>query len=343
MTKPLRETVLVVEDEPSTVQLMVRLLSARGYQVAVATDGERALEMIARRAPDLIVLDVELPGIDGFEVCRRLKEAPATRLIPVVFLTGLTAREDRIRGIRTGADDFLPKPFDAEELYARVSALLRLKRYTDDLESAESVILSLAMTVEARDAYTLGHCQRLAWYATALGKALGLGDEELAALHRGGYLHDLGKIGIADAVLQKPGKLTAGEYESMKEHPIIGERLCGNLRSLRLVRPIVRHHHERRDGSGYPDGLRNDDIPLLAQVVAVADLYDAVTTTRPYRAASPVERAYAELTDEVVKGVFRRDLVETFIRLGRSGLFRAMSPADGLLRQQAAMRDRGAG
>ena len=312
-------SVLVVEDDAANARLLVRLLTSQGYSVSVITSGEAALETIAAKRPDVIVLDVQLPGMDGFEVCRRLKQSPATRLMPIILITGMGAREHRIAGIHAGADDFLTKPFDNEELKARVASLLRLKRYTDELESAESVILSLAMTVEARDAYTDGHCQRLARYATALGGALGLAEDELAALHRGGYLHDVGKIAIPDGILQKAGKLTADEYELMKRHTVIGERLCGDLRSLALVRPIVRHHHERRDGSGYPDGLRGNEIPLLAEIVAIADTYDAVTTTRPYRAARPAEIAFAELRRDAASGAREPELVETFIRLMSNG------------------------
>jgi putative two-component system response regulator len=312
-------TVLVVEDDASNRALLVRLLSLEGHAVHTAVDGESALAAIERHSPDIILLDVRLPGLDGFEVCRRVKQAPATRLTPVVMITGLQAREHRIEGINAGADDFLAKPFSIEELHARVRSLLRLKRYTDDLESAEAVILSLALTVEARDAYTEGHCQRLGSYATALGEDLSLANDDLAALYRGAYLHDVGKISIPDAVLQKPAKLTDAEFDVMKHHTVVGERLCGNLRSLGPVRSIVRHHHERLDGTGYPDRLRGDEVPLLAQIVGIVDVYDAITTTRPYRAALSPARAYEELIRDAADGARRRDLVESFISLGLRG------------------------
>jgi cyclic di-GMP phosphodiesterase len=307
--------VLVVEDDAVNARLMERLLTSEGYAVQVSPDGEQALEILGSVRPDVVLLDVQLPGIDGFEVCRTIKLTPATRLVPVVLVTGMGAREHRLAGIRCGADEFLTKPFDIEELQARVASLVRLKRYTDELDSAESVILSLALTVEARDAYTVGHCQRLARYATALGEALGLAPEELAALHRGAYLHDVGKIAVPDAILQKPARLTADEYEVIKQHTVVGERLCGSLRSLALVRPIVRHHHERGDGSGYPDGLADGDIPLLAEIVAIVDTFDAVTTTRPYRAARSVDAAFAELRQDADARRRRGDLVERFIDL----------------------------
>jgi putative two-component system response regulator len=248
----------------------------------------------------------------------------------VVIVTGLGAREHRIEAINAGADDFIGKPFDVEELRARVRSLVRIKRFTNELDSAEDVILSLALTVEARDPYTEGHCQRLAAYASALGEELLLGDDDLAALYRGAYLHDVGKIGIPDVVLQKPGKLTDAEFAQMKRHTVIGERLCGNLRSLAPVRSIVRHHHERLDGSGYPDGLAGDQVPMLAQIVAIADVYDAVTTTRPYRAAACTESAAHELIQDVAKGLFGRHLVEAFIALSRSGRLEARVRSAGI-------------
>jgi putative two-component system response regulator len=316
MSNPhLGETVLVIEDERPIADLMTRLLSDQGFQVDVVGNGEAGLESIATRPPTLILLDVGLPGINGYEVCRRVKENPSTRLTPVVLLTGLHGREHRIAGINAGADDFLSKPFDPGELQARIAALIRLKRYTDELESAESVIVSLALTVEARDAYTEGHCERLARYATALGGELSLSDADLAALRRGGYLHDVGKIGIPDSILLKKSRLTRDEFEIMKRHTVIGESLCGNLRSLAPVRAIVRHHHERLDGSGYPDALCGDEVPLLAQIIAIVDGFDAMTTARPYRSPITMAGACDELRAEAARGALSRELVETFVRM----------------------------
>jgi putative two-component system response regulator len=311
--------ILVVDDTRENRTLLERLLTGHGYVVQTAEDGISALELIAQAPPDIILLDVQMPGLDGFEVCRRIKADPATRLTPVVLITGLSDRRSRIEGIEAGADDFVNKPFDSQELQARIRSLVRLKQYTDDLDSAESVILSLALTVEARDASTSGHCERLALYATLLGSELGLGQDELSALHRGGYMHDVGKIGIPDAILLKPHKLTSVEYALMKHHTIIGDRLCGELRSLALVRPIVRHHHERLDGSGYPDGLRDGEIPLLAQIVGIVDIYDAITTTRPYRRARSKQVAFDELRADAAGGRLSSTFVETFIALIERG------------------------
>lgn len=316
-------TVLVVDDLASNIRLLTRILTADGYEVVPAASGAEAIAAIAQQAPDVVLMDVRMPGRDGFSVCDELKQNAETRLIPVVLMTGSTEREDRVRAIEAGADDFLRKPIDEPELKARVRSLVRLKRYTDDLDSAESVILSLARTVEARDPCTEGHCERLAQYAVVLGMRLGLPDEDLAALHRGGYLHDVGKIAVPDAILLKPDRLTDQEFEEVKVHPIVGERLCGELRALARVKPIVRHHHERLDGSGYPDGLRGDAIPRLAQIITVVDIFDALTTWRPYRQhPSTPEEAIAELRKEVERGwrdaVLVDELAEA-VRLGQLG------------------------
>ena len=315
-----RGSVLVVDDNPGDVFLAKTLLAEEGYTVYTAHNGHDAMEIVHRDQPDVVLSDVLMPAPDGFELCRQIKKDPATRLIPVVLITGLHDLEDKIKGIDAGADDFLAKPFHFDELTARVRSLMRLKRFTDDLESAESVITSLALTIEARDQYTEGHCERLAHYSTALGADLGLPAEDLAALQWGGILHDVGKIAVSDTVLQKPASLTMTEFQAMKLHTVIGERLCGELHSLRRVRPIVRHHHEHLDGTGYPDGLRGDAFPMLAQIMGIVDVYDALTTQRPYRPAMKPERAFELLLQEAAKGWRRRDLVEAFISLcQRSG------------------------
>jgi putative two-component system response regulator len=307
--------ILIVDDEPHNVEVLKRVMTRLGYEVLTASNGEAGLQSAVHDHPDLVLLDVNMPGINGFEVCRRLKADPATRLTPIVLITTLHGSEDRVRGIDAGADDFLSKPPVLAELEARVRSLTRLKRYTDELDSAESVILSLGLTIEARDPYTRGHCQRLAAYAAALGKRLSLADDQLVALNRGAFLHDVGKIGIPDAVLLKAGRLTASEYALMQQHPVIGDSLCGELRLLDDVRPIVRHHHEHPDGSGYPDQLKGEEIPLLARILSVVDVYDALTTERPYKHALPADRAVRELREEAARGWKFEELVEAFASL----------------------------
>ena len=337
---------LVVDDVPQNRSLLERMLTAEGYSVTSAADGAIALRMVEAEAPDLIVSDIDMPNLNGIEFCRRVKERPATRLVPFILITGMADRANRIAGIEAGADDFLGKPFDSQELKARVRSLLRLKRYNDELDSAESVILSLALTVEARDPYTRGHCQRLAAYAVLIGERIGASDEQLSALHRGGYLHDVGKIGVPDSVLFKPSSLTHDEYEVLKRHTVIGDRLCGDLRALSLVRPIVRSHHERLDGSGYPDGLKGDAVPLLAQIISIVDEYDAITTSRPYRQAMPVERAFDELSKDAQNGLLNPDLVDILTAVGHDTLAATAAEADSLAADMAStwprpIRERG--
>jgi putative two-component system response regulator len=317
--------VLVVDDMEANRRLVASVLKRDGYTVGFAAGGRDALDVVARDQPDLVLMDVMMPGVDGFAACAALKADQRTRLVPVVLLTALRHTEDRIRGIDAGADDFLSKPVNPHELRARVRSLIRLKRHTDDLESAESVIVSLALTIEARDRSTKGHCERLAVYASLLGASLGLSDDDIAALERGGFLHDIGKVGVPDAILLKRGRLTPAEYETMKRHTEIGDRLCTELRSLRRVSPIVRHHHERLDGTGYPDGLHGDAIPLLAQITGIVDVFDALTTERPYKLALPADNAFDELRRDVQRGWRRGDLVEAFITLARrDGFTRAL-------------------
>lgn len=304
---------LVVDDEPGNVALLVRVLSREGYDVLTASGGVEALQMVQDRRPDLVLSDVAMPGGDGLSLCRAIKNEPATRLTPVVLLTALESRDERLKGIDAGADDFIAKPFDRQELRARIRSLVRLKRYTDELDSAEAVIVSLALAVEARDATTDGHCHRLAKYGADLGRRIGLDLNDLAALERGGLLHDLGKVAIPDAILLKPSRLTPLEFEQMKLHTVIGDRMCSELRLLDSVRPIVRHHHERLDGSGYPDGLRGAAVPLLAQIIGIVDVFDALTVTRPYRLPMTAAMAFEELELEVRRGWRDGALVSQFI------------------------------
>ncbi len=311
--------VLVADDEQPVAELLRRILVRDGYTVEVVNDGLAALEAVQAHKPHVVLLDVNMPEMNGIDVCRTIKQDFATRLTPVILVTGMAQREKRIEGLEAGADDFLSKPVDAQELLARVRSLVRMKRYTDDLDSAASIIIAMALLVEARDGNTEGHCHRMANYATALGRALSLGEEDLQALHRGGFLHDIGMLAIPDAVLRKTGPLDPEEYELMKSHTTVGDSLCSSLRSLESVRPIIRHHHERYDGSGYPDGLAGDAIPLIAQIMGLVDVYDAVTTRRPYQGPHTSQEAIDILRGQVMRGWRRPDLVDTFAGLVESG------------------------
>jgi len=307
-----RTRVLVADDRESVRSLFHRVLSADGHDVAVASDGASALAAVHRQRPDVVLLDVAMPVMDGLEVCRRLKADPETRLTPIVLVSGQTELADRINGIEAGADEYLSKPVHPHELRARVRSLSRVKQLIDALDSAESAFVALALTIEARDPYTNGHCERLSRTAVNLGRMLGLGDEDLHALHRGGYLHDIGKVGVPDSVLLKPGPLTAEEFALMRRHPEIGDTMCAPLQSLRTVRPIILSHHERIDGSGYPGGLKGDQVPLLAQIVGIVDVYDALTSQRPYRAALSRDEAIKFIVEDTHAGRFNPAYVEAF-------------------------------
>ncbi|HLB92346.1 MAG TPA: HD domain-containing phosphohydrolase [Terriglobales bacterium] len=314
---PLRrkQSILVVDDNEANALLLKQMLTSRGYSIIAVHNAVEAEAEIQREAPDLILLDVVMPGKSGYELCRELKQDSNTRLIPVVMITGLSDREDRLKGIEAGADDFLTKPISSEELFARVNSLLKLKEFTDELETADSVLCTLGLSVEARDPYTEGHCERLARDASDLGRFLGLGEESIIALQRGGYLHDLGKIAVPDEILKKGTDLTPAEWEIMKKHPVTGEAICRPLKSLRRVLPIIRHHHEHSDGSGYPDGLRAGEIPLLPRILQVVDIYDALRTARPYKPALGHEPAALTMRTEARNGLWDEELVSEFFSM----------------------------
>jgi cyclic di-GMP phosphodiesterase len=309
--------ILIVDDESSARFALELLLRREGFDVREVHDGTSALLECAAFRPDVILLDVVMPGMDGFEVCRQIKTTPETRLTPVVLITGLSATEDRIKGINAGADDFLSKPLDLSELLARTRSLLRLKQYTDELENAETVLFTLARSIEARDPYTHGHCERLAQMASGLGERLGLQEDAIKALRWAGIVHDVGKVAVPDSILLKPGPLTPEEVEVMRKHSEAGERICAPLHSFRQVLPIIRHHHEKRDGSGYPDGISGDVIPLTARILQLADVYDALTTDRPYRTAVNLEIALAEMEQEAIRGWWDQELFAVFKKMIR--------------------------
>jgi len=310
--------ILVIDDKLDTLLLLRELLSSRGYEVVTSNEAHEVKDIIHTERPDLILLDVVMPGKSGYDVCRELKEDRLTRLIPIVMITGLSDRDDRVRGIEAGADDFLSKPLYPEELFARVKSLLKLKEFTDELENAEAVLVALALGIESRDPYTGNHCERLARYAAALGHHIGLDGDSIVALKRGGYLHDLGKVSIPDDILKKGARLTSEEWEIMKQHPVIGEAICRPLRSFRNVLPIIRHHHEHWNGSGYPDGLAGNDIPLLARVLQTVDVYDALRTTRPYKPAVPHEETEQTMRQEAAAGRWDPELVAEFFNMLRN-------------------------
>ncbi len=306
-------TIMVVEDDPAIRQVLSELLGALGHGVVTAESAEKAIALLDVISPDLVITDVHMGAMSGIELCARLKSDPRYELLPVVVLTAVADVDARVAGLAAGADDFFPKPVDFNELRTRVSALLRVKGLLDQLESAEGVITTLALTIEARDTYTAGHCDRLARYAVAVGEALGVDVPMMRALRLGGYLHDLGKIAVPDGILLKPGPLDTAERERIRLHPSAGADLVLGLKSLEDVRPIMRHHHEHWNGTGYPDGLMGEGIPLGARIISVVDVYDALHTERPYKPALPHDQAVGILLRETDAGYWDPRVVMAFL------------------------------
>jgi putative two-component system response regulator len=306
--------ILLVDDIPENLEILSGLLELEGYALETARDGAEGVEKALARPPDLILMDVAMPRMSGFEACRLLKADERTHLVPLVLVTGLVAREDRIEGIAAGCDDFLTKPVDSEQLMARTRNLLRTKALVDELETAENVLVSLANALDAKDNYTRGHSERVARYAEALGGAIGLDRGDRRNLKRAGLLHDIGKIGIPVGYLQTPGPLTTEEYAVVKQHPAIGFEICRPLRTMAPLLPLIRGHHERLDGRGYPDGLGGAAIPVPLRCLTIADIYDALTSDRSYRKALDREHAFSILRQEASVGMWDEGLIETFAR-----------------------------
>jgi len=310
-------TIMVVEDDPAIRHVLSDLLSTLGHRVLAAESAEKALTLLDVVSPDLVITDVHMGAMSGIELCARLKSDPRYELTPVVVLTAVSEIDARVAGLAAGADDFFPKPVDFNELRTRVNALLKVKALLDQLERAEVVITTLALTIEARDTYTSGHCERLARYGVAVGEALGVDAAMIRALRLGGYLHDLGKISVPDGILLKRGPLDTAERESIRAHPAAGADLVLGLKSMEEVRPIMRYHHERWNGSGYPEGLTGEAIPLGARIIGVVDVYDALHTERPYKAALSHAESVSVLVRETEAGSWDPRVVATFLEVLR--------------------------
>ncbi len=292
----------MVDDEPPVRMLLRRFLESSGYAVAEVGTGEEALERIRRDPPDLVFLDLQLPDQSGHSVLEAIRAEPATRLLPVVMLTGLATSEQKVRAYQLGVTDFLAKPFAPDELLPRVRSLVQLKQFADEHDHAESMIATLARTIDARDPYTAGHSARVAKYAELIARRLDFDEITILELRRGALFHDLGKIAVPDAVLMKPGPLSDDERRVIQRHPVVGGELLAPMKTMAKSLPIVRHHHEKLDGSGYPDGLSGADLPLTVRIVTIADIFDALTTKRVYREALSPKTAYEIFEVEVGRG-----------------------------------------
>jgi putative two-component system response regulator len=304
--------VLVVDDESAIRDLHTDLLTGAGYEVEVAVDGADALARVEARLPDLVLLDLDMPRVSGYEVCRRLKAAERTRFIPVVILTGEMAEEARLQVWELGADDFLSKPFRTKEVLTRCKALLRVKDLVDQLDGAQNVLFALARVMDAKSAFTQGHTERVVTYALTLGKCLGLSPADLDALRLGAALHDIGKISIPDHILDKPARLNEEEMEIIKRHPVAGVRIVEPLHSVQNAIPLIRWHHERLDGGGYPDGISGDAIPMPVRVLSVVDVYDALSTARPYRPPLTYDACVATMRRDADSGGLDNEVIRCF-------------------------------
>ncbi len=325
--------VLIVDESEVNRRLVRAMLKNESYAFLEARRGTEALSILSREKVDLVVVDLVIPEMSGLELCRLIKTDRKTQLIPVLMLTSVQGVENEIAGIASGADEFLIKPLHAAVVRARVRSMLRNKAIIDSLEETETILFALAQAIEQRDKYTAGHCHRLSTYSVALGLALGLPRGQLLALHRGGFLHDIGKVAVPDAILFKGASLDEEEWRIMRSHTVRGEEICRSMRSMAPVLPIIRNHHERWDGSGYPDGLRGEQIPLLARILQVADIYDALTTARPYKEACAPEQAVLILEEESARGWRDPDLVRLF-REVRHSLIPGKDGSGALLSQE---------
>lgn len=308
-----RARVLVVDDVDLHLHLVGAILRAEGYAVEAARDGQDALARLRAQRFDLAVLSANLPKLAGFELCQRIRSEGILQSVPVLMLAGWDV--EGADCLAQGADDVLERPFTPAQLRWRVQTMLRERAALSRLEESEAVLFSLAVAVEQRDPGTAGHCERLALYSVAMGMRLELSSAELLALYRGGFLHDIGKVGMPDSILFKPGPLAEDEWALMRTHTLRGEQICAPLRCLDPVQPVIRSHHERWNGTGYPDALRGDQIPLVARILQFADVFDALTTVRPYKPALSIQDSLRIIQHETLEGWHDPELLPLFLEL----------------------------
>lgn len=310
-----RPTILVVDDVSQNLELMEAVFQKEGFSVHTALNAKEAVEVYHRAQVDLAVLDVMMPGMNGFDLCRSFKKLSERSFFPIILLTALNERKDRIAGLEAGADDFISKPFDFPELILKIRSLLRLKEMYHELDHSENIIFSLIIAMEARDCYTKGHSTRVGDLAREFGAFLGCSEKEQALLRKAGILHDIGKIGLSEEILQKPCCLSEEETRLIRRHTIIGEDICRPLKSLKEVLPAIRSHHERWDGTGFPDGLQGKSIPLTARILSIIDSFDAIVSVRPYRDGKTVAHALQMMEQEQRLGQWDPELADLFLRM----------------------------
>ena len=315
----MRHPKIVIGQTDSRLSQLLHVLVASGdYETHITDRGERVMEIIHLGSPpDLLVLETTLLDPDSLSLCQTLKQNPIYTAIPILIVD-IAGDADENKYVSAGADDIIAGPLHAETLIARVKSLLRLKTIVDERDDAETVLNALARTLEAKDPYTLGHADRVAQYAVELGKMLGVNAYDSQILRKGGMLHDLGKIAIPDAILLKPGRYTQEEFAIMKRHPVLGCEICGKLRTMRDALPLIRHHHEKLDGSGYPDGLRGEALSPLVRIISIVDIYDALRSQRSYKEAFTVDKSFEIMWQEVEKGWWDRGVLTAWEKLVRS-------------------------
>lgn len=323
MIKEDRPTVLIVDDHESNLELMEAIFVKAGFRILVAPDPFSALRIFRYNKVDLAILDVMMPGMDGYDLCRHIKQISGRQFFPVILLTALTDRDSKIKGLESGAEDFISKPFDDAELITKVKSLIRLKNLHDELEHSENIILTLAVAMEARDPYTKGHSTRVGRMAKSFASHLGFSAREQELIRKAGILHDIGKIGLSTSLLCKRGNLNEEEMKAIQRHTIIGEEICKPLVSMHEALPIIRNHHERWDGKGFPDGLKGEGIPLNARILSIIDSFDAMVSKRPYRDGMSIDRAISIFMTERDYGQWDPELVDSFLSLlGEMGIDR---------------------
>ncbi|NOY64065.1 MAG: response regulator [Nitrospirae bacterium] len=310
-----RPSVLIVDDIPSNLELIEVIVQSEGFTVLKAYHGHKAIEIFEELKPDIAIIDVMMPDMDGFQLCNTLKELAGKRYFPIIMLTALNDKESKIKGIECGADDFISKPFEPRELIAKMRSLIKLKELHDELEHSENIILTLAVALEARDPYTRGHSTRVGDLSREFAAFLGLSVKDQEMLKKAGILHDIGKIGMSEAILRKPAPLTDEEFNLIKKHPIIGEQICSPLHSLRDILPAIRHHHERWDGRGFPDGIGGKNIPLYARILSIVDAFDAMLSERPYRQGRTYFEVLSSMRREQHNGQWDPELLSYFIEM----------------------------
>lgn len=307
--------ILIVDDIEAHLELLEAILIRGGYNVQSTKDAYKAIQIAENFSPDLAILDIMMPGMNGYDLCKRLKSMSGRKFFPIILLTGLNQLEDKITGIEAGADDFFNKPFNSIELTTKIRSLVKLKKIQDELDHSEDIILTLAVAIEAKDPYTKGHSERVSDLSKRLAKFIGLSKGESIVIQKAATLHDIGKIGVKEEILHKKEPLTQEELELIRRHPIVGEEICKPLNSLKAILPGIRHHHERWDGKGYPDGLKGEDIPIIARIINVTDTYDALASERPYRKKFGESESMKFMECQKSYGQWDPWLIEKFLKM----------------------------